>query len=75
MNIFIRLANKNKEVDENSWLKSYEAYVEQKVAERYTIKQELSILRKRDTNPAEFAEYNEYVEQCKAEAKALFGKQ
>jgi hypothetical protein len=62
MNIFIRLANKNKEVDENSWLKSYEAYVEQKIAERYTVKQELSILRKRDTNPAEFAEYNEYAE-------------
>jgi hypothetical protein len=27
-------------------------------------------LRQRDTKPEEFAEYNEYVEKCKAEVKS-----
>ena len=31
--------------------------------------EELAILRQRDTKPEEFAEYNEYVEQCKEQVK------
>ena len=42
-----------------------------KIRERYTIDQELAILRQRDTKPQEFAEYNAYVEQCKVEAKEV----
>jgi hypothetical protein len=48
---------------------SYEKLVISKIRERYTIDQELAILRQRDTKPQEFAEYNSYVEQCKVEAK------
>ena len=39
------------------------------IRERYSIDDELAILRQRDTKPQEFSIYNAYVEQCKAEAK------
>lgn len=48
---------------------SYEQLVISKIRERYTIDQELAILRQRDIKPTEFAEYNSYVEQCKTDAK------
>lgn len=44
---------------------------ERLIAERYTIKQELAILRQKETKPEEFAEYNAYAEECKAKAKQL----
>jgi hypothetical protein len=47
----------------------YEQLVISKIRERYSIDQELAILRQRDTKPEEFAEYNAYVENCKAQAK------
>ena len=50
---------------------NYEQLVISKIRERYTIDQELAILRQRDTKPQEFAEYDAYVEQCKAEAKEV----
>lgn len=49
---------------------AYEADVERRIRERYTLSQELAILRQRDTKPDEFAEYNAYAERCKAESKA-----
>lgn len=48
---------------------NYEQLVVSKIRERYTVDQELAILRQRDTKPQEFAEYDAYVEQCKVEAK------
>ena len=48
---------------------TYEQLVISKIRQRYSIDQELAILRQRDAKPEEFAEYNSYVEQCKAEAK------
>lgn len=36
------------------------------IRERYSISDELAILRQRDTKPEEFAEYNAFVEECKA---------
>lgn len=63
---YTKLAKKNKHVAP----KAVEAYraemIEQKVAERYTPTQEIAILRQKDTKPAEFQAYFEYVEQCKA---------
>ena len=50
---------------------NYEQLIISKIREKYTIDQELAILRQRDTKPQEFAEYNAYVEQCKAEAKEV----
>lgn len=50
---------------------NYEQLVVSKIRERYTIDQELAILRQRDTKPQEFAEYDAYVEQCKTDAKEV----
>lgn len=49
--------------------KIYGDIVNQKIRERYSLSEELSILRQRDEKPSEYAEYNAYVERCKAEAK------
>ena len=65
----IRLAKKNKEVSPKSWEAIYERVIEKKIRKKYSINAELAILRQRDTKPAEFAEYNAFVEQCKAKAK------
>lgn len=48
---------------------NYESLVISKIREKYTIDQELAILRQRDTKPEEFDEYNAYVENCKELAK------
>lgn len=47
----------------------YEDKIVAEIRKKYTVNQELAILRQRDTKPEEFAEYNEYVEQCKAKVK------
>ena len=49
--------------------KKYVAKVVELIRQRYSINDELAILRQRDTKPTEFDEYNAYVEKCKAEAK------
>lgn len=51
------------------YVPTYEELVVQKIRERYTIDDELAILRQRDVKQDEFAEYNDFCEQCKAEAK------
>ena len=66
----IRLVKKIKEVDAEAWNKFYENLVVKKIRARYSVNEELAILRQRDTKPDEFAEYNAYVEACKAEVKA-----
>ena len=40
---------------------------------RYSLSEELSILRRRDSAPAEFSAYNAYAEACKATAKEEVG--
>lgn len=67
---FLRLAQKNKEVKPESWEILYAKMIEKKIRAKYSINAELAILRQRDTKPAEFAEYNAYVERCKAEVKS-----
>lgn len=47
----------------------YENLVESKIRQRYTLSQELAILRQRDTKQDEYQEYFNYCEACKAEAK------
>ena len=39
------------------------------IRQRYSLSEELAILRQRDTKPEEFAAYNEYAEYCKVEVK------
>ena len=60
---------KPQEVIDKEKALEYEVLIISKVREKYTIDQELAILRQRDTKPSEFAEYNAYVEKCKLEAK------
>lgn len=43
------------------------------IRERYTVDDELAILRQRDSKPDEFAEYNNFAETCKAEANSIIG--
>ena len=47
----------------------YENKIVSLIRKKYSINQELAILRQRDTKPTEFEEYNEYVEQCKRQVK------
>ena len=47
----------------------YEQRVVARIRERYSVDDELAILRQRDTKPEEFNAYNEYVEQIKAEER------
>lgn len=51
----------------------YPKLVESKIRTRYNVSAELAILRQRDTKPEEFAEYNAFCEQCKAQAKTELG--
>ena len=48
----------------------YETKIVSLIRKKYSVNQELAILRQRDTKPTEFEEYNEYVEQCKRQVKA-----
>lgn len=47
----------------------YDAAVSALIRARYSLDAELAILRQRDTKPSEFAAYNDFAEQCKAEAR------
>lgn len=49
----------------------YEQRVVSRVRERYSIDDELAILRQRNTKPEEFEQYNAYVERIKAEERAV----
>lgn len=42
----------------------YPSLVEGRIRQRYTLSDELAILRQRDAKPAEYAEYYDYCEQC-----------
>lgn len=52
---------------------TYEDLVEQLIRKRYSVGAELAILRQKDMKYAEFCEYNDFAEQCKAEAKRILG--
>lgn len=51
----------------------YGELVENLIRQRYSLSEELAILRQRYTKLEEFDEYNAYAEQCKAKAKSLLG--
>lgn len=50
-------------------LKDY--YIDFYVRKRYSLSEELAILRQRDTKPLEFSEYNSYVELVKEKVKEV----
>ena len=49
--------------------KTYEEIVEDMVKTKYSLAQEVAILRQKDTKPTEYQEYYKFVEECKTEAK------
>lgn len=49
----------------------YGELVESLIRRKYSLSAELAILRQRDRKSEEFAEYNAYAEQCKAEARRI----
>ena len=52
------------------YVPTYEERVVEKIRARYSVDDELALLRQREVKPDEFAEYNAYCEACKAEARA-----
>lgn len=62
----IQKYNQRKQID-------YERLVDSKIRTKYTLSQELAILRQRDIKPSEYQEYYAYCEQCKTEAKQEVG--
>lgn len=69
----LNLAKKNREHSPESWEKLYESEIIRKIRAKYSVNQELAILRQRDTKSSEFEEYNAYVEKVKAEVKEEMG--
>ena len=65
----LKLAKKNREVAPKAFDELYENMIIRKIRARYTVNQELAILRQKDSKPSEFAEYNSFVEQCKSETR------
>lgn len=47
----------------------YGQTVNELIRKRYSLSEELSIIRKRDEQPEEFAAYYAYCEECKKKAK------
>ncbi len=66
----LRLARKNKAASPATYDRAYENAVETAIRKKYTIGNELAVLRQRDEKPDEFAAYSAYVEECKAAVKA-----
>jgi hypothetical protein len=50
----------------------YGDMVNELIRSRYTVSEELALLRQKDEKPDEYAEYNEYAEECKAIVKAEY---
>lgn len=69
----LRLIRKNRETDPEGFARLVNREIVRRIRLRYDADQELAILRQRDTKPQEYAEYFEYVELCKAEAKRELG--
>ena len=77
MRIHKRLAARNEQVSLGSRRRLYDSYVSTKVRERYSAAEETAILRKKLAGlpgaDEEFTAFNEYVEACKATARAELG--
>jgi hypothetical protein len=69
----LELLNANKEAHPEVYERVYDNAIEEKVRKRYRVEKEISFLRQQYRKPEEFAEYDAYVEECKAEVKREFG--
>ena len=50
---------------------TYEELVVEFIREKYSVNDELAILRQRDTKPEEYEAYNTFCEECKTRAKDI----
>ena len=50
---------------------TYNNLVVSKIRNKYSIDDELAIIRQKEDKPDEFKAYDEYCEQCKSEVKSL----
>lgn len=57
------------EINEPDLLLTYEQRIVLRIREKYSVDDELAILRQRDTKPDEFAAYNDFVEGIKREER------
>ena len=57
------------EIPQTTNTKAYEDKVDSLIRNRYSLSEELGILRQKDTKKAEYDAYFAYCEQCKVEAK------
>lgn len=55
----------NKHISEST----YPQRVEALIRERYSVSDEIAIIRQKDTKPVEYDEYYSYCEECKRKAK------
>lgn len=58
------------ELTEEQKQRNYAARVSEYIREKYTIQDEIAILRQQNVKAAEYQEYYAYCEACKARAKA-----
>lgn len=66
-----------KEAERKKYLQDdYENYIVTLLREKYTLNQELAILRQKEEKPEEYQEYFNYAEACKTKAKQdIFGEE
>lgn len=60
------------EVDINANTASRESFIAWMIHTRYSVDDEISILRQKDSKPEKFESYNEFVEECKSRVSELF---
>ena len=56
----------------NELMSNYNNMIVCEIRKKYSLNQELAILRQRDSKFYEYQEYFDYVEQCKSKAKQFF---
>lgn len=70
-----RLIEKNKPAMGEDGLRALKSReIEKLIRLRYSMSDELAILRQRDEKPEEFAEYHAYAEECKRVVKEKIGE-
>ena len=57
------------ELESSSFSLTYEQRIVSRIRQKYSVDDELAILRQRDSKPDEFSAYNEFVEKIKAEER------
>ena len=72
--IFAALAKKNKDYSADTFRRLYESEITKLIRQKYSLDEELAILRQRDSKLEKFAEYNAYAEKCKAQVRHILNE-